>query len=172
MKSPSNDRWVSYLVAATAAVLVLLFGLQRFGIWQPSEVHVADLARDLIRLSGFTPGIDIQIQYTGMRPGEKLFEELSVSSENADKTRHPKIFVGHRRPADDDAVVRATDALVARADGKNAVTLKGEMQSIVPEYTPDIETLASVPPTAVPPVIVENDAEPEAKRAAVIPIRR
>lgn len=48
MKSPSNDRWVSYLVAATAAVLVLLFGLQRFGIWQPSEVHVADLARDLI----------------------------------------------------------------------------------------------------------------------------
>ncbi|MFO0605354.1 MAG: hypothetical protein U0324_19395 [Polyangiales bacterium] len=48
MKSPSNDRWVSYLVAATAAVLVLLFGLQRFGIWQPTEVHVADLARDLI----------------------------------------------------------------------------------------------------------------------------
>jgi FlaA1/EpsC-like NDP-sugar epimerase len=135
-------------------------------------VKIVDLARDLIRLSGFTPGIDIQIEYTGTRPGEKLFEELSVSSENADKTRHPKIFVGRRRPADDDAVVRAIDALVARADGKNAVTLKGEMQSIVPEYTPDIETLASVPPTAVPPVIVENEAEPEAKRAAVIPIRR
>jgi 4-amino-4-deoxy-L-arabinose transferase-like glycosyltransferase len=48
MKSPSNDRWVSYLVAATVAALVFLFGLQRFGIWQPAEVHVADLARELI----------------------------------------------------------------------------------------------------------------------------
>ncbi len=48
MKTSSSDRWVSYLVAATAAVVVLLLGLQRFGIWQPSEVHVADLARDLI----------------------------------------------------------------------------------------------------------------------------
>ncbi len=48
MKNSSSDRWVSYLVAATAAVVVLLLGLQRFGIWQPTEVHVADLARDLI----------------------------------------------------------------------------------------------------------------------------
>ena len=48
MKNSSTDRWVSYLVAATAAVVVLLLGLQRFGIWQPAEVHVADLARDLI----------------------------------------------------------------------------------------------------------------------------
>lgn len=48
MKNSSSDRWVSYLVAATAGVVVLLLGLQRFGIWQPSEVHVADLARDLL----------------------------------------------------------------------------------------------------------------------------
>lgn len=56
MKSPSSDRWVSYLVAATVAVTVLLLGLERFGIWQPSEVHVADLARDLI--AGNTPQLD------------------------------------------------------------------------------------------------------------------
>lgn len=48
MKNTASDRWVTYLVSITAAVLVLLFGLQRFGIWQPAEIHVADLARDLL----------------------------------------------------------------------------------------------------------------------------
>ncbi len=48
MKNSAGDRWVTYLVSITAAVLVLLFGLQRFGIWQPAEVHVADLARNLV----------------------------------------------------------------------------------------------------------------------------
>lgn len=48
MKNTASDRWVAYLVSITAAVLVLLFGLQRFGIWQPAEIHVADLARELM----------------------------------------------------------------------------------------------------------------------------
>jgi len=48
MKTASNDRWVAYLVAFTAAALVLLFGLQRFGIWQPSEIRVADMAREVM----------------------------------------------------------------------------------------------------------------------------
>jgi len=48
MKSSSNDRWVTYLVSVTVAALVLLFGLQRFGIWQPAEVRVADMAREVI----------------------------------------------------------------------------------------------------------------------------
>ncbi|MBZ0118155.1 MAG: polysaccharide biosynthesis protein, partial [Sandaracinaceae bacterium] len=61
-------------------------------------VKIVDLARDLIRLSGFRPDEDIEIQFTGVRPGEKLFEELSLDAEHAGKTKHPKIFVG-RRPA-------------------------------------------------------------------------
>jgi len=142
-------------------------------------VKIVDLARDLIRLSGFTPGIDIQIEYSGMRPGEKLFEELSVSSENADKTRHPKIYVGRRRPADDDAVIAAIEGLVARADGKDALTIKGEMRTIVPEYTPDVATAATVPPVMASsgasgtsnasPAPVVDEGE---RRAAVIPLRR
>lgn len=48
MKNTASDRWVAYLVSITAAVLVLLFGLQRYGIWQPAEIHVADLARETI----------------------------------------------------------------------------------------------------------------------------
>ncbi len=56
MKNTASDRWVTYLVSITAAVLVLLFGLQRFGIWQPAEIHVADMARDL--LAGRTVNFD------------------------------------------------------------------------------------------------------------------
>jgi FlaA1/EpsC-like NDP-sugar epimerase len=57
-------------------------------------VKIVDLARDLIRLSGMTPEEDIAIQFSGIRPGEKLYEELSSDFESAEKTRHPKIFIG------------------------------------------------------------------------------
>ncbi|MFL6289916.1 MAG: polysaccharide biosynthesis protein [Thermoanaerobaculia bacterium] len=57
-------------------------------------VRILDLARDLITLSGFRPYEDVDIVFTGLRPGEKLFEELEVSGESISKTRHPKIFIG------------------------------------------------------------------------------
>ena len=57
-------------------------------------VKVLDLAEDMIRLSGLTPHEDIDIVFTGIRKGEKLFEELEVKGENLEKTRHPKIFIG------------------------------------------------------------------------------
>ncbi len=57
-------------------------------------VKIADLARDLIRLSGFEPDTDIKIEYSGLRPGEKLYEELLMAEEGIQKTRHEKIFVG------------------------------------------------------------------------------
>src|SRR4029078_955868 len=56
-------------------------------------VKIVDLARDLITLSGLRPDDDVEIKFTGIRPGEKLFEELSTASEHADKTRHPKVFI-------------------------------------------------------------------------------
>jgi FlaA1/EpsC-like NDP-sugar epimerase len=57
-------------------------------------VRIVDLAEEMIRLSGFRPHEDIAITFTGMRPGEKLFEELSTDEEDATKTRHPRIFIG------------------------------------------------------------------------------
>lgn len=57
-------------------------------------VRIADLASDLIKLSGFEPEIDIKIEYTGLRPGEKLYEELLMAEEGLQATRHEKIFVG------------------------------------------------------------------------------
>lgn len=58
------------------------------------SVKILDLAKDLIRLSGFEPGIDIKIEFTGLRPGEKLYEELLLAEEGVESTRHKSIFIG------------------------------------------------------------------------------
>jgi FlaA1/EpsC-like NDP-sugar epimerase len=59
-----------------------------------NPVKITDLAWDLIRLSGFEPDVDIKIAYTGIRPGEKLFEEILTSEEGVSATKHNRIFVG------------------------------------------------------------------------------
>ncbi len=58
-----------------------------------APIKIVDLAEDLIRLSGLEPGTDIEIKFTGLRPGEKLFEELFLHNESYESTRHKKIFV-------------------------------------------------------------------------------
>ena len=57
-------------------------------------VRIDDLARNLIKLSGYRPDVDIKITYTGLRPGEKLYEELLMDEEGLKKTDHDKIFIG------------------------------------------------------------------------------
>ena len=73
-------------------------------------VRVVDLARDLIRLSGLEPEVDIPILFTGIRPGEKLFEELMTEEEKRNRTRHEHIFVARSATMDQDDL----DALVGR----------------------------------------------------------
>ena len=57
-------------------------------------VKIADLAKNLIRLSGYTLGVDMDIKYTGLRPGEKLYEELLVKEEGIQKTENNLIYIG------------------------------------------------------------------------------
>jgi FlaA1/EpsC-like NDP-sugar epimerase len=63
-------------------------------------VKILDLANDLIKFSGLTPGEDIEIKFVGLRPGEKLYEELLTAEEGLSKTRYEKIFVGQASPID------------------------------------------------------------------------
>ncbi len=70
-------------------------------------VRIFDMAQDMIALFGLKPFDDIDIVFTGMRPGEKLFEELNTDGENITKTRHPKIYIGTINTYDDRVVVSA-----------------------------------------------------------------
>jgi len=72
-------------------------------------VRILDLAEEAIRLSGLRPYDDMEIKITGLRPGEKLFEELQISGETMSKTRHPKIFIGKIAAYPEEMVLDALD---------------------------------------------------------------
>jgi FlaA1/EpsC-like NDP-sugar epimerase len=97
-------------------------------------VRIVDLARDLITLSGLRPDDDIEIRFSGVRPGEKLFEELSTDSEHADKTRHPKVFIGRMESFTSEAVVHRIDALLEVATGTAMDRVRAALGELVPEY--------------------------------------
>ncbi len=116
-------------------------------------VKIVDLARDLIRLSGYRPDEDIAIEFSGMRPGEKLFEELSFDAEKAEKTRHPKIFVGIFRAYAEEEVERGLARLHGLTDGFSPAQIRDALRTLIPEYTPMVLDAApvAVTPLAVPP---------------------
>ncbi len=94
-------------------------------------VRIAELAEKMIRLSGLDPGTDIAITYTGLRPGEKLYEELLATSENTLPTHHPRILIGQVRSDDPEHVLRDVQHLVALRDAADQVR---RMKQLVPEY--------------------------------------
>jgi FlaA1/EpsC-like NDP-sugar epimerase len=95
-------------------------------------VRIVDLARDLIRLSGFTAE-EIPIEFTGVRPGEKLFEELGTSAEHMDRTRHPKIFIGRFETRDFGEVAAGLAALAPVTDSTSRDEVKTALAAMVPE---------------------------------------
>jgi FlaA1/EpsC-like NDP-sugar epimerase len=99
-----------------------------------APVRIVDLARDLITLSGLRPMHDIEIRFSGVRPGEKLVEELSTDNEHAEKTTHPKVFVGRIKAHDLHVIsesVRAMCELALSGDGEQ---IRAALGDIVPEY--------------------------------------
>jgi len=107
-------------------------------------VKIVDMARELIRLSGLTPERDVKIHFTGLRPGEKLFEELTLDEETVDKTAQPRIFVGKVQGPDLSTVSRQIDELGVLADGPDAALIRAKLKEIVPEY--DYGKLRQDPP--------------------------
>ena len=97
-------------------------------------VKIVDLARDLITLSGLRPEEDIEIRFSGVRAGEKLFEELSTDAEHADKTKHPKVFIGRIKAHAWDAVTIGVETLLDLANSTAHDRIRGAIGELVPEY--------------------------------------
>ncbi|MEW6668922.1 MAG: nucleoside-diphosphate sugar epimerase/dehydratase [Thermodesulfobacteriota bacterium] len=101
-----------------------------------TPVKIADMARDLIRLSGFVPEVDIPIEYVGLRPGEKLFEELITHGEGIQPTGHEKIMVLRGCRCDPALLNGPIDELGRLAYLQDAEAIRSRLMEIVPEYRP------------------------------------
>ncbi|MFC1782975.1 polysaccharide biosynthesis protein, partial [Planctomycetota bacterium] len=104
-------------------------------------VKIADLARELITLSGFRVGEDIEIEFSGIRPGEKLFEELATTGENMQPTRHPKISIWKNVPPEEKILQNALDKLLPAADRGDRKEIIQLIKEIVPEYIGDVDSI-------------------------------
>jgi FlaA1/EpsC-like NDP-sugar epimerase len=99
-------------------------------------VKIVDLANMLITLSGLRPGEDIEIVFTGSRPGEKLFEELRIEGEDMQQTGHPKIRIWRNIPMDRQRLRARIADLIEMARQQDPVPLTSKIKDLVPEYTP------------------------------------
>ena len=95
-------------------------------------VKIVDLARDLIRLCGLEPDADIEIRYTGIRPGEKLFEELLTAEEGTSATQHEKIFTARSNGMPRDRFDEMLDGLFAAARRRDAAAIRRGLTELIP----------------------------------------
>jgi FlaA1/EpsC-like NDP-sugar epimerase len=99
-------------------------------------IRIVDIATDLIRLSGLSVGKDIEIKFTGMRPGEKLYEEMFFSAENVLTTDHPKVLRA-RNGILPEGIMRRIESLVSAADAEHPDDeLRQLLRSLVPDFHP------------------------------------
>lgn len=127
-----------FMTIPEASQLVLQAGVMGkdgdiFVLDMGEPVKIVDLAREMITLSGLRPGEDIEIQFMGIRPGEKLYEELSVTGENIGPTTHEKIYVWRNKKEDWNRLCRAMDTLIPLADDLDHHDLRRHLTDIVPE---------------------------------------
>jgi FlaA1/EpsC-like NDP-sugar epimerase len=101
-------------------------------------IKVADLAADLIRLSGREVGSDIEIRFTGSRPGEKLYEEMFFSAENATPTEHPKVLKARNASLAVGVSERVEQLIAAAEEGWSDDDLKAQLKGLVPDFDPSL----------------------------------
>jgi FlaA1/EpsC-like NDP-sugar epimerase len=137
---PDMRRYFMTIPEAVQLVLqaaVLGHGGEVFVLDMGDPVRIVDLAHDLIELSGFEVGQDIEIVYTGMRPGEKLYEELFGEGERYERTRHQKIFIAanasNLAPLDLDNVL---SSLRQAAESNERTAVMAGLQQLIPEFQP------------------------------------
>ena len=106
---------------------------QIFVLNMGDPVRIADLAKNMIRLSGYEPGVEIEIKYIGLRPGEKLYEELLMNEEGMQTTENSRIFIG-RQIAFDETVFRKQMKELERAAENECPDICERVKRMVPEY--------------------------------------
>lgn len=126
-----------FMTIPEAAQLVIQAGAlarggEVFVLDMGDPVRIDDLARDMIRLSGLEPDVDIEIEHTGLRPGEKLYEELLLAEEGLEKTAHEKIFIGKQQDMSFQEVIICIKALENSMESDEM--LRETMAKLVPTY--------------------------------------
>src|SRR6185295_12749897 len=127
-----------FMTIPEAAQLVLQAGAigeggEIFILDMGQPVRILDLARDTIALSGLKPMEDIDIVFTGIRPGEKLFEELQTSEDQMDRTRHPKIFIGRLAAYPEEKINYALERLTRLTSEGSVRELRQVLSDLLPE---------------------------------------
>ena len=128
-----------FMTIAEASQLVLEAGCMGSGgeifvFDMGKQVKIVDLARKMIQLSGLIEERDIKIVYTGLRPGEKLYEELLASSENSLPTHHPQILIGKVKEYDFTEISLKIQTLISLFNSQNNVDIVSAMKDLVPEF--------------------------------------
>lgn len=140
----TDERIIRYFMTIPEACqLVLQAGTMASGgeifiLDMGEPVKIIDLARDLIRLSGLEPDIDIPIVITGLRPGEKLYEEILLNSDEMTKTKHEKIYIEKPMKFSYDRMQECMLLLKQSIKDDNPISIKKTLAYIVPSYQPYI----------------------------------
>jgi FlaA1/EpsC-like NDP-sugar epimerase len=158
---PDITRYFMTIPEAARLVIqagALARGGEIFVLDMGQPVKIVDLARDLIRLSGLEPDVDVEIVYTGLRPGEKMFEEISLDQEKMDQTRHEKIFV--MKPIQDAASLKSEIEKLQSIIGWTSQAFRELSDQIQETLVEVVEQKASLKSSAVlpqvPPVMAEQ----------------
>jgi len=130
-----------FMTISEAAQLILQAGAignggEIFILDMGTPIKIADMARDLIHLSGFEPNLDIEIKFIGLRPGEKIHEELITEGEGIVRTPHEKILVLKGNNCDLNWLNQRIEELLKFAYEQNTEGIKKKLKEIVPEYLP------------------------------------
>lgn len=138
---PDMTRYFMTIPEAVQLVMqaaALSMGGETFILDMGQPVRILDLAYDLIRLSGLEPERDIEVRFTGIRPGEKLFEELSTLSEGIERTAHPKIFNGSYESPHLPVLRAQVEALAEICKTSSSTqAIRKALGRLVPEYAAD-----------------------------------
>jgi FlaA1/EpsC-like NDP-sugar epimerase len=126
-------------------------GGELFMLDMGEPVRIVDLARDMIRLSGLEEGSDIEIQFTGIRPGEKLYEEMFFNHEIAEPTEHPKVLRARNGQHDVCTDLEIAALIEASLTDIKEDRLRAELRALVPDFANNLTPNNGVPSLTDPP---------------------